>query len=57
MQLLISSFSHFFIYLFQSISTLQESLSRINIFHNYSVFHYLFLFIYFLMFTELTECF
>ena len=39
-QLLISSFLHFLIYLIQSISTLQEFLSRINIFHNYTVFHY-----------------
>ena len=29
----------FFTYLFQSISTRRESLSRINIFHNYTVSH------------------
>ena len=37
----VSIFIFSFIYLFfQSILTLQESLSRINIFHNYTVFHY-----------------
>ena len=30
----------FLTYLFQSISTRRESLSRINIFHNYTVYHY-----------------